>query len=78
MKNKIISNVMPTYGNKTLEFNRGEGCYLFNKKNEKYLDFASGIAVNSLGHCNPRLIKALNIQSKELWHVSNLYTIKKQ
>ena len=78
MKNKIISNVMPTYGNKTLEFTRGEGCYLFNKKNEKYLDFASGIAVNSLGHCNPRLIKALNIQSRELWHVSNLYTIKKQ
>ncbi len=78
MKNKIISNVMPTYGNKTLEFTRGQGCYLFNKKNEKYLDFASGIAVNSLGHCNPRLIKALNIQSKELWHVSNLYTIKKQ
>ena len=78
MKNKITSKVMPTYGNKTLEFTRGKGCYLFNKKNEKYLDFASGIAVNSLGHCHPKLIKVLNTQSKELWHVSNLYTIKKQ
>ena len=72
------SHVMPTYGTKTIEFVKGKGCYLFNKKNEKYLDFASGIAVNSLGHCHPKLIKALNRQSKKLWHVSNLYTIKKQ
>ncbi len=78
MKNKSKSNVMPTYGTKTLEFTRGKGCYLYNKKNEKYLDFASGIAVNSLGHCHPKLIKALNSQSKLLWHVSNLYIIKQQ
>ena len=45
---------------------------------KKYLDFASGIAVNSLGHCHPKLIEALNKQSKQLWHVSNLYKIKKQ
>ena len=69
---------MPTYGNKELEFIKGKGCYLFDKKNEKYLDFASGIAVNSLGHCHPVLVKALNNQSKQLWHVSNLYKIKKQ
>ena len=72
------SYVMPTYGTKSLEFTRGKGCYLYNKKNEKFLDFASGIAVNSLGHCHPALIKALNKQSKELWHVSNLYIINKQ
>ena len=69
---------MPTYGNKSLEFIRGKGCYLFNEKKEKYLDFASGIAVNSLGHCHPKLISTLNKQSKQLWHVSNLYIIKKQ
>ncbi len=76
-KNKK-SYVMPTYGNKTLEFVKGKGCYLYNNKSEKYLDFASGIAVNSLGHCHPKLIKVLNSQSKKLWHVSNLYNIKKQ
>ncbi len=72
------SYVMPTYGKKTLEFIKGKGCYLYNNKNEKYLDFASGIAVNSLGHCHPKLIKALNDQSKKIWHTSNLYIIKKQ
>ncbi len=78
MKKQVKSFVMPTYGEKTLEFLKGKGCYLYTKKNEKYLDFASGIAVNSLGHCHPKLIKALNKQSNELWHVSNLYLIKKQ
>ena len=69
---------MPTYGDKKLEFLKGRGCYLFNKNNEKYLDFASGIAVNSLGHCHPKLINTLNRQSKLLWHVSNLFIIKNQ
>tara|TARA_B100001057_G_scaffold440447_1_gene474349 strand:- start:685 stop:1863 length:1179 start_codon:yes stop_codon:yes gene_type:complete len=78
MKEQVKSFVMPTYGEKTLQFQKGSGCYLYTNKNEKYLDFASGIAVNSLGHCHPRLIKALNKQSKELWHVSNLYFINKQ
>lgn len=78
MKRKQKSCVMPTYGKKTLEFNKGRGCYLYTTNNDKYLDFASGIAVNSLGHCHPRLVKVLNRQSKELWHVSNLYLIKKQ
>jgi len=78
MNIKYKSNVMPTYGIKTLEFTKGKGCYLYNKKNEKYLDFASGIAVNSLGHCHPKLIKALNKQSAKLWHISNLYIIKQQ
>ena len=78
MVNKPLSNVMPTYGIKNLEFVKGKGCYLYSNQNKKYLDFASGIAVNSLGHCHPRLIEALNKQSKQLWHVSNLYKIKKQ
>ena len=59
MVNRNLSNVMPTYGNKTLEFVKGKGCYLYTSQNKKYLDFASGIAVNSLGHCHPKLIEAL-------------------
>ena len=78
MNIKKTSYVMPTYGNKTLEFIKERVVIYYDKKNEKYLDFASGIAVNSLGHCHPRLVKALNKQSKQLWHVSNLYTINKQ
>ena len=78
MKTNSSSYVMPTYGNKKLEFVKGRGCYLYSDNNKKYLDFASGIAVNSLGHCHPNLVKVLNKQSKELWHVSNLYLINKQ
>ena len=48
-----FSNVMPTYGNKTLEFVKGKGCYLYTSQNKKYLDFASGISVISLGHFHP-------------------------
>ena len=78
MTTKKKSYVMPTYGDKKIEFIKGKGCYLYDSKNEKYLDFASGIAVNSLGHCHPKLVRALNDQSKKLWHVSNLYLIRKQ
>ena len=78
MVSKTVSNVMPTYGIKNLEFVKGKGCYLYSSQNKKYLDFASGIAVNSLGHCHPKLIEVLHKQSKQLWHVSNLYKIKKQ
>ena len=64
---------MPTYGNRKIEFIKGKGAYLTSSENKKYLDFGSGIAVNSLGHCHPILIKALNKQSHKLWHTSNLY-----
>jgi acetylornithine/N-succinyldiaminopimelate aminotransferase len=52
---------------------RGEGCYLFGEHGEKYLDFASGIAVNALGHGHPVLVKAIADQAATLMHVSNLY-----
>ena len=44
--------------------------------NKKYLDFTSGIAVNALGHCHPRLVKTLNKQARKLWHVSNIFRIE--
>jgi acetylornithine/N-succinyldiaminopimelate aminotransferase len=52
---------------------RGEGCYLFGERGERYLDFASGIAVNLLGHGHPALVKAIADQAATLMHVSNLY-----
>jgi acetylornithine/N-succinyldiaminopimelate aminotransferase len=52
---------------------RGEGAYLYGERGERYLDFASGIAVNALGHGHPHLVKAIADQAATLMHVSNLY-----
>ena len=68
-----LSYIMPTYGQRTLEFIEGKGSYLISTENKKYLDFGSGIAVNSLGHCHPILVKTLQNQASKLWHTSNLY-----
>jgi acetylornithine/N-succinyldiaminopimelate aminotransferase len=61
-----------------LSFERGEGCWLIDERGERYLDFAGGIAVNSLGHRHPALVAALTDQAARLWHVSNLYEIPGQ
>ncbi len=63
------------YNRKKISFKKGIGSYLVATNGKKYLDFCSGIAVNSLGHANPRLVKALYKQSKKVWHVSNAFTI---
>jgi len=73
MKKKRNSHIMPTYGERDLVFAKGKGCYLYTLSGEKYLDFAGGIAVNSLGHCHPKLVNILQKQSETLWHTSNLY-----
>ena len=73
MIKNVLSNIMPTYGERTLEFKEGRGCYLISVDGKEYLDFGSGIAVNSLGHCHPNLVKKLHEQSSKLWHTSNLY-----
>ena len=70
--------ILPTYARINITFTHGRGAWLYTKNKKKFLDFASGIAVNSLGHSNPLLIKALNDQSKKLWHTSNLYRISEQ
>ena len=75
---KNISYIMPTYGERNLEFIKGEGVYLYTRNKQKYLDFGSGIAVNSLGHCHPKLIKTFKKQIDKLWHTSNLYFNKDQ
>ena len=63
------------YNRKKISFKQGIGSYLVATNGKKYLDFCSGIAVNSLGHANPRLVKALYKQAKRVWHVSNAFTI---
>ena len=73
MKKTHNSYIMPTYGKRDLVFAKGKGCYLYTASGKKYLDFAGGIAVNSLGHCHPKLVKILKKQSEILWHTSNLY-----
>lgn len=70
--------VMGTYGRINVVFERGEGSWLIAKNGDRYLDFGSGIAVNALGHANPRLIKALTEQAARVWHTSNLYRIEGQ
>ena len=70
-----MSFLVKNYNRKKISFKRGKGAYLYSSKNLKYLDFCSGIAVNSLGHANSRLVKALEQQAKKLWHISNAFTI---
>ncbi len=74
----MITAVMPTYGRWDVAVDHGEGCYLYATDGRKFLDFTSGIAVTSLGHCHPYLIEAVTAQAKKLWHVSNLFQIPGQ
>ena len=72
------SALYETYARAPLAFERGEGCWLITSDGERFLDFAAGIAVNSLGHSHPHLVAALGEQAGKLWHVSNLYEIPGQ
>ncbi|MBU3076519.1 aspartate aminotransferase family protein [Sphingomonas quercus] len=68
-----ITPLMPVYPRCGVRPVRGEGCYLIGEQGERYLDFASGIAVNLLGHGHPKLVGAIAEQAATLMHVSNLY-----
>ena len=68
-----MSALAPNYNRKN-RFAKGKGSFLVTGW-KKYLDFVQGIAVNSLGHANKKLINAINQQSKKLWHVSNAFRI---
>ncbi|WP_119257766.1 aspartate aminotransferase family protein [Shinella zoogloeoides] len=67
-----------TYMRAPLRFTRGEGVWLVTEDGERYLDFAAGVAVNSLGHAHPHLVAALKDQADKVWHLSNLYEIPGQ
>ena len=70
-----MSALANNYNRKKISFKYGRGSFLYSTSGKKYLDFIQGIAVNSLGHSNPYLVKAINRQSKKLWHVSNAFII---
>jgi acetylornithine/N-succinyldiaminopimelate aminotransferase len=74
----VITPVLPTYARVDLQFERGEGPYLFTEDGTRYLDFLSGIGVTSFGHSNPRLLAALVEQAGKLWHTSNVFRIPGQ
>ena len=70
--------IMNTYGDRQLAFIKGEGAYVWDAEGKKHLDFLSGIAVNGLGHCHPRVVEAIRNQAETLLHISNLYYIQPQ
>ncbi|MDB3913100.1 aspartate aminotransferase family protein [Candidatus Pelagibacter sp.] len=70
-----MSNLAKNYNRRKISFKYGKGSFLYSTDGKKYLDFVQGIAVNSLGHAHPQLIKSINAQSKKLWHVSNAFII---
>ncbi len=70
-----MSSLAKNYKRRKISFIKGKGSFLFSKDGKKYLDFVQGIAVNSLGHANKNLTRALNNQAKKIWHVSNSFII---
>jgi acetylornithine/N-succinyldiaminopimelate aminotransferase len=72
------SFLMNTYNRKKVSFTKGEGVYLWDDKNNKYLDALCGLAVTSLGHSHPEISKVIYDQSKTLIHTSNAFIIKQQ
>jgi len=67
-----------TYLRAPLRFERGEGVWLIAEDGSRYLDFAAGVAVNSLGHAHPHLVESLKAQADRVWHLSNLYEVPGQ
>lgn len=70
--------VMNTYSRHSYALVRGKGSYVWDADGNKYLDMVSGIAVNNIGHCHPRVVKAIKEQAELLLHCSNLYWIEPQ
>ena len=72
------SHLYSAFARAPIHFERGQGVRLYTTEGQEYLDFAAGIAVNSLGHSHPYLVEALKSQAEKLWHVSNLYESPQQ
>jgi acetylornithine/N-succinyldiaminopimelate aminotransferase len=79
---QVISNtnkyVMNTYGRHPIAMVKGKGSWVWDADGKKYLDFVTGIAVNNLGHCHPKVTKAIRKQSKQLVQPCNLFHIEQQ
>lgn len=72
------SPLMPVYTPPPVDFVSGKGVEVYDVNGKRYLDFLAGIAVNSLGHCHPKLVTALTEQANKLWHMSNVYQTELQ
>ena len=66
-------HMVDVYGCLPLAFARGHGAYLYDADGNRYLDFFCGLAVTSLGHGNPRVVRAIKEQAEKLTHVSNVF-----
>lgn len=75
-KEKTYKYAMPTFGDRDFIVAKGKGCKLYDEDGNEYLDFGAGIAVDSIGHCHPRWVKAIAKQAETLAHCSNLYMTK--
>lgn len=73
MDNNNHQFIVNSHARNKMQFTHGKGVYLYGIDGKKYLDFMSGIAVNSLGHCNKIMVKTIKEQSKKLWHISNIF-----
>ncbi|MEZ5508938.1 MAG: aspartate aminotransferase family protein [Gammaproteobacteria bacterium] len=73
-----VTGLMSTYRQQDVAFTKGEGVWLYDTEGKKYLDAISGIAVCGLGHCHPRITRAIQDQAAQLVHTSNLYRIPNQ
>lgn len=73
-----MSALFGNYGKRRAQIVKGQGTVVEDSVGKKYLDFTSGIAVVSLGHAHPAIVKAIHDQSKKLWHISNLFDIPGQ
>jgi len=76
--NRGTKVLVENYARQPITLVRGEGCWLYDAEDNRYLDFMGGIATAALGHANPKLRAALEAQAAKLWHVSNLYTTEPQ
>lgn len=74
----VENSIMNTYGRLPIEFEKGEGVYLYDQQGKAYLDALSGIGVCALGHAHPAVTKAICDQAGKLIHTSNLYQIGAQ
>lgn len=73
-----MPHLMNNYSRLPIAFTHGQGSYLFDEQNKRYLDALAGIAVNTLGHNHPRLVSAIAEQAARLIHTSNIYTVRQQ
>ena len=73
-----MSHLMKNYGRLPVSFDHGQGVWLWDKEGHKYLDALAGIAVNSVGHAHPRLVRAIADQASKLIHCSNYFNIDLQ